>query len=68
MAAPAKARSAQIDRKTRETDVSVAVGLDGTGTAMIGTGVGFFDHMLDQLARHSMIDMTIADPSATSTA
>jgi imidazoleglycerol-phosphate dehydratase len=59
MAAPAKARSAQIDRKTKETDVSVAVDLDGTGTAAIATGVGFFDHMLDQLARHSLIDITI---------
>jgi len=59
MAAPAKARSATIDRKTKETDVSVAVDLDGTGTATIATGVGFFDHMLDQLSRHSLIDMTI---------
>ena len=59
MAAPAKARSATIDRKTKETEVSVAIDLDGTGTAAIETGVGFFDHMLDQLARHSLIDMTI---------
>ena len=59
MTASAKTRSAKIDRKTKETDVSVAVSLDGTGSATIGTGVGFFDHMLDQLARHSLIDMTI---------
>lgn len=52
-------RKASLDRKTNETAISVAVNLDGTGTRRISTGVGFFDHMLDQLARHSMIDMTI---------
>ena len=52
-------RQASISRKTRETSIEVAVTLDGAGKADIETGVGFFDHMLDQLARHSLIDMTI---------
>ena len=52
-------RQASISRKTRETSIEVAVTLDGRGKADIATGVGFFDHMLDQLARHSLIDMTI---------
>ena len=52
-------RTARIARKTTETDVSVEMNLDGSGRAEIATGVGFFDHMLDQLARHSLIDMTV---------
>ncbi len=52
-------RSAQITRKTAETEISVEINLDGTGKYDNQTGVGFFDHMLDQLARHSLIDMTI---------
>ncbi|RAP41437.1 imidazoleglycerol-phosphate dehydratase [Rhodovulum viride] len=52
-------RTAKITRKTAETDISVEIGLDGTGRYDIATGVGFFDHMLDQLARHSLIDMTV---------
>ncbi|MBP0582213.1 MULTISPECIES: imidazoleglycerol-phosphate dehydratase HisB [Labrys] len=52
-------RSASIERVTNETSVSVAVELDGTGKHDIATGVGFFDHMLDQLARHSLIDITV---------
>ncbi len=52
-------RSADINRATTETQIAVSVALDGTGHADIATGVGFFDHMLDQLARHSLIDITL---------
>ncbi len=52
-------RLAEISRKTKETDVRVAVDLDGSGNAAVRTGVGFFDHMLDLLARHSLIDLKV---------
>jgi imidazoleglycerol-phosphate dehydratase len=52
-------RKGAISRKTNETAIEAAVDLDGSGKAEVSTGVGFFDHMLDQLARHSLIDMTI---------
>ncbi|MBW6400695.1 imidazoleglycerol-phosphate dehydratase HisB [Roseomonas sp. HJA6] len=57
---PTPARRAEITRKTAETDIRVAIHLDGTGRAGIATGIGFLDHMLTALARHSMIDMDIA--------
>lgn len=53
------ARSAEVTRKTKETEISVALEIDGLGRAEMATGVGFFDHMLDQLSRHSLIDMKI---------
>tara|TARA_R110002110_G_scaffold97514_15_gene250414 strand:- start:3238 stop:3825 length:588 start_codon:yes stop_codon:yes gene_type:complete len=52
-------RHTTLTRKTAETDVSVDINLDGTGAYDNQTGVGFFDHMLDQLARHSLIDITV---------
>jgi imidazoleglycerol-phosphate dehydratase len=52
-------RTATVDRKTTETKVSCTVNLDGTGVFDIKTGVGFFDHMMEQLARHSLIDVTL---------
>ncbi len=51
-------RQAEVTRNTNETAISVAVNLDGTGKCNAQTGVGFFDHMMDQLARHSLIDIT----------
>jgi len=52
-------RKGAITRKTKETTIEVGLDLDGTGVADVVTGVGFFDHMLDQLARHSLINLTI---------
>jgi imidazoleglycerol-phosphate dehydratase len=54
-----KVRKGAVARKTKETDVEVAVDLDGTGTSAISTGIGFLDHMLDLLARHSRIDIQV---------
>jgi imidazoleglycerol-phosphate dehydratase len=53
------ARTADVTRSTKETRIAVSVAVDGTGKAEMATGVGFFDHMLDQLCRHSLIDMKI---------
>ncbi len=58
MATPAK-RIAKVERNTNETKIAVEVNLDGTGRAELATGVPFLDHMLDQLARHSLLDLTI---------
>ena len=52
-------RTARIERSTAETEIAVEIDLDGTGARDCATGVGFFDHMLDQLARHALIDMTV---------
>src|SRR6476660_9779667 len=53
------ARTADIHRKTKETDLRVRVALDGTGEARVRTGIGFFDHMLEALARHALINLTV---------
>ncbi len=52
-------RTAEISRKTKETAVRVRVNLDGTGTYKVATGIGFLDHMLEQLSRHSLIDLEV---------
>jgi imidazoleglycerol-phosphate dehydratase len=52
-------RKASVQRKTRETEVSASVELDGTGVYDVQTGIGFLDHMLEQLSRHSLIDLTV---------
>src|ERR1700748_1491580 len=52
-------RKADIKRKTNETDIAVSVNLDGTGVYSMATRIGFLDHMLDQLSKHSLIDMTV---------
>ena len=53
------ARTADVSRATRETRIRVKVNLDGTGQSNLSTGIGFFDHMLDQIARHGLIDLSI---------
>ena len=52
-------RTAEISRKTKETDIRLSLDLDGSGEARVSTGVGFFDHMLDLLARHALIDLAV---------
>src|SRR3954466_7627955 len=52
-------RTAKISRKTKETDITLEIALDGTGQSTIATGVGFFDHMLTHLAKHSLMDLTV---------
>jgi imidazoleglycerol-phosphate dehydratase len=52
-------RRANVTRNTNETQIRVAINLDGTGVAKLATGIGFFDHMLDQIARHGLIDLEI---------
>ena len=53
-------RKAEVARKTHETAIAVSVNLDGTGRSTSATGIGFFDHMIDQLARHSLIDIALS--------
>ena len=52
-------RVASVERKTKETSIKVTVDLDGTGRYAVSTGIGFLDHMLEQLSRHSLIDLTV---------
>ena len=55
-----KSRTANVERKTKETDISLLLNLDGTGESVINTGVGFLDHMLTALSKHGRIDLTLS--------
>lgn len=59
VAAPVNPRTAEVARNTAETRIRVKLNLDGTGVSRLATGIGFFDHMLDQIARHALIDLEI---------
>ncbi|MBA4003202.1 MAG: imidazoleglycerol-phosphate dehydratase, partial [Delftia sp.] len=59
MSNAAPARTAEVQRNTAETRIKVAINLDGTGKASLRSGIGFLDHMLDQIARHGLIDLDI---------
>ena len=60
MATGKSGRTAKVARDTKETQIKVALNLDGTGESKISTGIGFLDHMLEQLSRHSLIDLEVA--------
>ena len=59
LAAQQEPRTAEVRRDTAETRITVRLNLDGTGRSQLATGIGFFDHMLDQIARHGMIDLEV---------
>jgi imidazoleglycerol-phosphate dehydratase len=59
MTAPGTPRRATVERNTKETQIRVEIDLDGSGRCKVSSGIGFFDHMLDQIARHGMIDLVV---------